>query len=94
MRLKEINKSVLTNKVARTMQTDRKQTTGTTGKAPWKLDLGNKNARKPDRATSGQEPHIYSPETVALREMSKYQNSTELFIRMLQFQRLVREIST
>jgi hypothetical protein len=34
MRLKESDKSVLTNKVARTMQTDIKQTTGTAGKAP------------------------------------------------------------
>ena len=35
----------------------------------------------------------YRPGTVALREISKYQKSTELLIRKLPFQRLVREIA-
>jgi histone H3 len=35
----------------------------------------------------------YRPGTVALREIKKYQKSTELLIRKLPFQRLVREIS-
>ncbi|RYH19773.1 hypothetical protein EON65_25545 [archaeon] len=35
----------------------------------------------------------YRPGTVALREIRKYQKSTELLIRKLPFQRLVREIS-
>jgi len=34
----------------------------------------------------------YSPGIVALREIRRYQNSTELLIRTLPFQRLVREI--
>ena len=34
-----------------------------------------------------------SPGTVALREIRKYQKSTELLIRKLPFQRLVREIA-
>jgi histone H3 len=40
-----------------------------------------------DRFTFG------SPGTVALREIRKYQKSTELLIRKLPFQRLVREIA-
>jgi len=38
-------------------------------------------------------PHRYRPGTIALREIRKYQNSTNLLIRKLPFQRLVREIA-
>lgn len=37
--------------------------------------------------------HRYRPGTVALREIRKYQKSTELLVRKLPFQRLVREIA-
>merc|ERR1711998_458657 len=37
--------------------------------------------------------HRYRPGTVALREIRKYQKTTELLIRKLPFQRLVREIA-
>jgi histone H3/H4 len=37
--------------------------------------------------------HRFRPGTVALREIRRYQKSTELLIRKLPFQRLVREIS-
>ncbi|CAN0505536.1 unnamed protein product [Rangifer tarandus platyrhynchus] len=40
-----------------------------------------------------QKPHRYRPGTVALREIRRYQKSTELLIRKLPFQRLVREIA-
>ncbi len=40
-----------------------------------------------------KKPHRYRPGTVALREIRKYQRSTELLIRKLPFQRLVREIA-
>ncbi len=39
------------------------------------------------------EPHRYRPGTVALREIRKFQKSTDLLIRKLPFQRLVREIA-
>ena len=39
------------------------------------------------------QPHRYRPGTVALREIRKYQKSTELLIRKLPFQRLGREIA-
>ncbi|GKB97127.1 histone H3.2-like protein [Tanacetum coccineum] len=45
-------------------------------------------------ATGGvKKPHRFRPGTVALREIRKYQKSTELLIRKLSFQRLVREIA-
>lgn len=40
-----------------------------------------------------QKPHRFRPGTVALREIRRYQKSTELLIRKLPFQRLVREIA-
>ena len=40
-----------------------------------------------------KQPHQYRPGTVALREIRRYQKSTELLIRKLPFQRLVCEIA-
>jgi histone H3 len=40
-----------------------------------------------------KKPHRYCPGTVALREIRCYQKSTDLFIRKLPFQRLIREIA-
>ena len=40
-----------------------------------------------------KKPHRYRPGTVALREIQRYQKSTELLIRKLPFQRLVRELA-
>ena len=78
------------SKMARTKQTARKSTGG---KAPRK-QLATKAARKSAPATGGvKKPHRYRPGTVALREIRRYQKSTELLIRKLPFQRLVREIA-
>nr|XP_040573962.1 histone H3-like [Lepeophtheirus salmonis] len=80
----------LLDKMARTKQTARKSTGG---KAPRK-QLATKAARKSAPATGGvKKPHRYRPGTVALREIRRYQKSTELLIRKLPFQRLVREIA-
>lgn len=46
-----------------------------------------KLTKKPKR------PHRFKPGTVALREIKKYQKSTELLIRKMPFARLVREIA-
>ena len=76
--------------MARTKQTARKNTGA---KAPRKM-LANKAARKNAPATGGiKKTHRFRPGTVALREIRKYQKSTELLIRKLPFQRLVREIA-
>ncbi|XP_041785915.1 uncharacterized protein LOC121601182 [Anopheles merus] len=78
------------SEMARTKQTARKSTGG---KAPRK-QLATKAARKSAPATGGvKKPHRYRPGTVALREIRRYQKSTELLIRKLPFQRLVREIA-
>ena len=80
--------------MARTKQTARKSTGG---KAPRK-QLATKAARKtPYHHRHGdggvKKKHRYRPGTVALREIRKYQKSTDLLIRKLPFQRLVREIA-
>jgi histone H3 len=78
--------------MARTKQTARKSTGG---KAPRK-QLAHKAARKTaNQPSSGglKKPHRYKPGTVALREIRKFQKSTELLIRKAPFQRLVREIA-
>ena len=79
--------------MARTKQTARKQTQ-IDGKAPRK-QVGNKAARKsaPLSNIGLKKPHRYRPGTVALREIRKYQKSTELLIRKLPFQRLVRDVA-
>ncbi|XP_022323544.2 uncharacterized protein LOC144622993 [Crassostrea virginica] len=63
-------------------------------KSPKKAAAPKKAARKSAPATGGvKKPHRYRPGTVALREIRRYQKSTELLIRKLPFQRLVREIA-
>ena len=79
--------------MTRIKQTARKQANAS--KAPRKT-VGNKvsvnkAARKSAPAIGGvKKPHRYRPGTVALREIRKYQKSTELLLRKLPFQRLVR----
>ncbi|XP_058297297.1 histone H3.3A-like [Hylobates moloch] len=76
--------------MARTKRTARKSTGGI---APRK-QLATKATRKSAPSTGGvKKPHRYRPGTVALREIRHYQKSTELLIRKLPFQRLVREIA-
>ena len=50
-------------------------------------------ARKSSPNAGGiKKPHRFRPGTVALREIRRYQRSTELLFRKLPFQRLVREV--
>jgi histone H3 len=77
--------------MARTKQTARKNTGG---KAPRK-HIANKQAKKTSSSSGGvKKPHRFRPGTVALREIRRFQKSTELLIRKLPFQRLVREIAS
>ncbi len=76
--------------MARTKQTARKSTGG---KAPRKAYVTT-SARKSAGPTGGvKRPHRYRPGTVALREIRRYQKTTELLMRKAPFARLVREIS-
>nr|AAT97343.1 GDBD-H3-Gcn5-HA fusion protein [Yeast two-hybrid vector pDG1] len=71
---KEIEFQLTTMFMARTKQTARKSTGG---KAPRK-QLASKAARKSAPSTGGvKKPHRYKPGTVALREIRRFQKSTE-----------------
>ncbi|KAE8239404.1 hypothetical protein A4X13_0g8225 [Tilletia indica] len=74
--------------MARTKQTARHSTGG---KAP-RLQLAAK-AAKVAPVGGVKKLFRYKPDTVALREIRRFQQSTELLIRKLPFQRLVREIA-
>ena len=74
-------------------------TTRSAGKAPRKA-LATKapikvlpTRRSQRRARVPKRGHRYRPGTVALREIRRYQKSTDLLIRKLPFQRLLREIT-
>ena len=76
--------------MARTKQTARKSTGG---KAPRK-QLASKAARKATPTEQGaKKAHRFRPGTVALREIRRYQKSTDLLIKKAPFQRLVREVA-
>merc|ERR1712078_469755 len=64
------------------------------GKAPRK-QLASKAARKSAGSIVGQgnKTRRFKPGTKALREIKKFQKTTDLLLRRLPFQRLVREIA-
>ncbi len=76
--------------MARTKRTPLTPYTG--GKAPRK-SLAPKAARKSiSRPGRVKRPRRFRPGTVALREIRRYQRSTDLLIRALPFQRLVSQV--
>ena len=76
--------------MARTKQTARKST----GSKVPKKQIVQKTAKKSTISSIDlKKSHRYKPGTVALREIRKLQKSTELLIRRLPFQRLVRELA-
>jgi histone H3 len=76
--------------MARTKQTARKSTGG---KVPHKQLATFAVSKSPPSKNCAKKPHRYRPGTVALREIRRYQKSTDLLIRKLPFQRLVREVA-
>ena len=77
--------------MARTKTTARKSHVGV--KRPRK-ELVSKTARKAAPPSGGiKKPHRFRPGTVAIREIRKYQRSTDLLIRKLPFQRLVKDLA-
>ena len=78
--------------MARTKTTARKSSAGV--KKPRK-QFDSKTAKKSAPSQTGgiKKPHRFRPGTVATREIRRYQKSTELLIRKLPFQRLVKEIA-
>lgn len=90
-RLLPSNKSNIatSSNMARTKRTATKLTGGKKKPAG-----GPSPAAPPTHGLRGQVKKFrYRPGTVALREIRKYQKSTELLVRKLPFSRLVREIS-
>ena len=80
--------------MARTKQTACRSTGGKCPKKLLATKVLRKNLRKENVAKGAiKKPHRFRPGTVALREIRKYQKSTDLLIRKLPFQRLVREIA-
>ena len=74
--------------MARTKHTARKDEVG----RKWSTFAKKQLRSQTGQATTQQQPHRYRPGTVALREIRRYQKSTELLIRKLPFQHLVRKI--
>ena len=65
------------------------------GKAPRKTIFFKAPARKSTVIQMNiKRPRRYRPGTIALREIRKFQKTTDLLIRKLPFQRLVRDIAT
>jgi histone H3/H4 len=73
--------------MARTKQTARRSTGGKT------LPPRKQHSMAPARGGGVKKKRRYRPGTVALREIRKYQRSTETLIRKLPFQRLCREVA-
>ena len=85
---REQSKSKGVGGMACTKQTARRSTGG---KSPRRAAMHKSAAGK---VMSGvKKPHRYRPGTVSLREIRKYQKSTELLLRKSPFMRLVRELA-
>ena len=79
--------------MTRTKQASKKFTQSV--KAPRKTISFKAPARKTTPIPMGiKRPRRFRPGTIALREIRKFQKSTDLLIRKLPFQRVVKEIAT
>jgi histone H3 len=86
--------------MVRTKQTARKSTGGANAVTAARKQLGGKGSKLTARKTllvvgvpKKIKKHRYRPGVLALKEIRRYQNSTELLIPRIRFQRLVREIA-
>ncbi|RSH81524.1 centromeric DNA-binding histone H3-like protein cse4 [Saitozyma podzolica] len=64
-----------------------------TGGKPPRRSGGIPSAAVPRGGAEPKKPHRFRPGTVALREIRKYQKSTDLLIAKLPFARVVREVA-
>ena len=81
--------------MARTKQTARKSAGGKSPRGNYRTVNGRREQRQDTYLSTGgvRTPRRWRRGTVALREIRKYQKSTELLIKKLPFQRLLREIA-
>jgi len=81
--------------MARTKESSRKST----GKLPREVLVTKGKKSAPSKASQGsssanqKKPFRFRPGTVALRDIRRYQRGTDLLLRKLPFQRIVREIA-
>ena len=76
--------------MARTKTTAKKRNVGVKRPRKQIVSKGKKNTPKMGGL---KKPHRFRPGTVAIRQIRKYQRSTELLVRKLPFQRLVKSIA-
>ena len=84
------------NKMTRTKQQVAKKSTGPrpeSGKTARKSTINRVDSGKSAKKSVIRKQERYRPGVLALIEIRRYQKSTELLIRKLPFQRLVREIA-
>ena len=61
--------------------------------SPKKASKSPKKSQKPAASQAGDKKRRFKPGTLALREIKRYQKSTDLLLPRAPFQRLVREIT-
>ena len=79
--------------MGRTKQTAARSTGGKAPRGRYRTQHGRKMGCSSQMKGGLGKPFRFRPGTVALRQIRKYQKSTELLIRKLPFQRLVREVA-
>lgn len=79
--------------MARTKQTARKSVGGKLPHGKTSSTSKGMPVKRSPASAPVKKAHRYRPGTVALREIRKYQKSTDLLLRKLPFQRLVREVA-
>ena len=79
--------------MGRTKQTASRSTGGKAPRVRYSTQHGRKMASSAQYEGGVRKPRRFRPGTVSLRQIRKYQKSTELLIRKLPFQRLVREVA-
>ena len=77
--------------MARTKTTARKSSSGI--KRPRKRITSKKTTARGVSSGGVKKPHRYRPGTVALREIRRFQKTTNLLLRKLPFQRIVKDIA-
>ncbi len=85
---KEIKKKFVTKVV-----TEKNPETGEDQEVTVQIPVTEKTTTGAKKGAIVKKPHRFRPGTVALREIRKYQRSTDNLLRKLPFQRLVREIA-
>ena len=79
--------------MVRIKQTPKRSTGGSSMRKQLAAKAQRSSSKKTPLKGGIKKPHRYRPGTVALRDIRKYQKSTENLIKKAPFQRLVREVA-